>query len=100
MFKLGNINIDKLYLGNTQIAKAYLGTDLVYNNSGSETPQLDTDGLIAYWDYEDSPVNGNWVDRVNSFKLQLGGTATKTSNGYRLNNLSYPRDAYMLFSSN
>ena len=67
---------------------------------GDDKIDIDMDGLIGYWNYEDAAVNGNWVDRINSFQLQLGGTAAKTSDGYRFNNLSSPRNAYALFNYN
>ena len=57
--------------------------------------ELDTDGLIAHWDAGDAPSNGAWVDRINSMKLNLGGTAAHTSDGYRLNNLSAPKNAWL-----
>lgn len=95
MLKVGTNDISDMYLGNTKILKAYLGNNLVY-----EAPTLDTSGLIAYWDCEDSPVNNAWVDRINSFKLNLGGTAAKTSDGYRFNNLSTPNAAYATFAAN
>lgn len=60
---------------------------------------VDSDGLICHWNSADAVSNGAWVDRVNSLKLTLGGTAARTTDGYRLNNLSKPRAAWALFDS-
>ena len=64
-----------------------------------DTDGLNTDGLIAYWNASDAPSSGAWVDRINSMKLNLGGTATQDSGGYRLNNLSAPRNAWLYCDS-
>lgn len=66
---------------------------------GGKHDALDTDGLIGYWDYSDAPVNNKWVDRINSFTLDLMGTTESSSSGYHLNNLSHPKDAYAVFTS-
>lgn len=71
----------------------------LFINASEEAEQLDTDGLIAYWSAEDAAVSGKWIDRINSFQLQLGGTAGQTSDGYRFNNLSTPKAAYAIFPS-
>lgn len=61
--------------------------------------KLDTDGLIAHWDAEDAPSSGAWVDRINSMKLNLGGTATKGNDGYRLDNTGAPKNAWLYLDS-
>ena len=61
--------------------------------------ELDTDGLVAHWDAADAPSSGAWVDRINSMKLNLGGTAAHESDGYRLNNLSAPKNAWLYCDS-
>lgn len=66
----------------------------------TEQPEvLDTDGLIAYWNAEDAPNNGNWVDRINNYKLSLQGTTEFTLDGYRLNNITDGVSAKMPFNS-
>jgi len=55
---------------------------------------IDTDGLIGYWNYEDTIVNKRWIDRINSMVINLAGTAQKTNDGIRLNNLSKPNAAF------
>lgn len=44
--KLGNSNINKIYIGNNEIIKAYLGSSLVYDNSGGGAFDSDAQSFI------------------------------------------------------
>lgn len=57
------------------------------------------DGLIGHWDGDDAAQSGAWVDKVNSMKLNLGGSASKTNDGYQLDNTGAPKNAWLYLDS-
>lgn len=69
-FKLGNIDINRLYLGSTEIKRVYLGSVLVYDKTGGGGPvwsPADLTGLAAWWDVSDATtltLNGSNVSQM------------------------------------
>lgn len=76
MLKLGNTDINKVYLGNTEAKKVYLGSTLVMDNSGAPAP-------FVRWIYANpnrfgSAAGSPWTD--------LG--AATNSTGIKVSNLN------------
>ena len=61
--KLGNIDINKLYLGSTELQKVYLGTNLISGNTASSVQLLTADASSLDNDANDV---SQWSDFFNS----------------------------------
>jgi|GEM_PF-3314545 len=71
--KLGNTNINKIYLGSNEISKAYLGSDMVY---GDPSPYL-TD-LIAYYRLNETSGTDVFDVTGNYNGVRYGATMNET----------------------
>ena len=91
------------YTGNTMYAEGFLsitgenGISADVSLMSVFTPTMS--GIVGQWEGSDSPSGGSWIDRVNNMAFTLGGTANKTSEGYRLNNLSAQKAAYAMMTA-
>ncbi len=97
------VNVVIAYTGNTMYAEGLLsitgenGISADVSLMSVFTPTMS--GIVGQWEGSDSPSGGSWIDRVNNMAFTLGGTANKTSEGYRLNNLSAQKAAYAMMTA-
>lgn len=101
---LNGISINVVYTGSADNATGTLSiTSGSPDNVSTEVTlianALDTDGLIGLWSSADAVQSGAWVDQISGMKLNLGGSASRTNDGYQINNLSSVRNAWLYLDS-
>ena len=102
--KLGNSNINKIYIGSNEINKAYLGSSLVYDNSGGGAFDSDAQAFINAIGTLDAnqqnainnlvlgfKASGSWSQRQAIYPM-IGGSY----NSHKFN-LKDPRDLDVAF---
>ena len=101
---LNGVSINVVYTRSTDNATGTLSiTSGSPDNVSTEVTlianALDTDGLIGLWNSADAAQSGAWVDQISGMKLNLGGSASRTNDGYQINNLSSVRNAWLYLDS-
>tara|TARA_R100000951_G_scaffold103090_2_gene95515 strand:+ start:272 stop:1012 length:741 start_codon:yes stop_codon:yes gene_type:complete len=82
-FKLGNTDINKMFLGGTEIKKAYLGSVLVYDKTGTPIP---IGNLIHY--YKLNADSNDSVGSSDGTDTNITYTSGKTGNAATFNGSS------------
>lgn len=80
MLKKRNIDLSSIKLGQSNIEKVYLGQNVIWDKS-----ELQNYELYMWLDGSDNPINNKWVDKINGKEWELTGV-THTSNYYEFLN--------------
>ena len=96
-YDFNNINYMRIYSYNTSYQQYFddicLYNKVIYEYTG-DTYQLDTNGLVAYWDFAQNPITGksNLTDSIANIDLTGSNVATTSYGNYNVGCL-YTYDA-------